>query len=290
MVKFSIISMWRYFDYNNNEILSKFFCGHEYVSCENAEILFIGSFVNETMYNTIKSLNCKKILYITEPVGMRIHRFAFNLLRDNMVDFVFGCYYPNKYPLYANNITDADIFTSVNNYVKNCDLNKEFCALINRHDNFNTRTPIYNRLIKIDTIICPSKLFNNCGNGELNKIGNSEYLKKFKFNICPENKKPTFNGYITEKLMNACLGGAIPIYYGHFDEEDAKIFNKNRILFYDPLNNQSIDNVENKIKHLLSDSSEFENFYRQDVFCDTAYETIIGFENNIKKIINSMIE
>ena len=93
-----------------------------------------------------------------------------------------------------------------------------------------------------------------------------ENIRKFKFNICPENYSTSIKGYITmnlskqswdkelfsgtlveentEKIMNCCLVGAIPIYFGSFNDIYSKIFNKNRILFYNP---DDIDSIE-KIK------------------------------------------
>ena len=116
-----------------------------------------------------------------------------------------------KFPLYIPHIDykDKSLFSDVNNYVKNCDTKiKKFCCLINRHDMKNTRTSIYNSLKEIDTINCPSNLFNNCSNEELNNIGNKEYIKKYKFNICPEKLfykcKWLYNREIIKMLFGRC--------------------------------------------------------------------------------------
>ena len=86
------------------------------------------------------------------------------------------------------------------------------------------------------------------------------------------------------------MGGAIPIYFGWFDEIDEKIFNKNRILFYDPCDNDSIENIKNKIIYFLNNEDDFINFYKQDLFCDTAYDVIQKLENNfMNKIFNKHI-
>jgi hypothetical protein len=84
--------------------------------------------------------------------------------------------------------------------------------------------------------------------------------------------------------MDCCLGGAIPIYAGWFDEYDAKIFNKNRIIFYNSRDEASFEKVYNQINELLEDKDKLITFYKQPIFCDTATETIQELIQNIKKL------
>jgi hypothetical protein len=186
-----------------------------------------------------------------------------------------------KYPLYSlfPELSDQSTFDNVNEYVKSCDpTNKRFCVLINRHDMGNTRIPIYNLLSKIDNIDCPGKLLNNCSNVELNNIGIPEYVRQYKFTICSENFGEDHPGYITEKILNSCLSGAIPIYYGRLDVEDLKIFNIDRILI---LNATNIHEISDKVEEFMSNPVLFCNFYRQPVFKDSAYNTIVNMNTHI---------
>lgn len=83
--------------------------------------------------------------------------------------------------------------------------------------------------------------------------------------------------------MDCCLGGAIPIYANEwFDEYDAKIFNKNRIIFYNSKDESSYEKVYNQIKKLLEDEKILNAFYRQPIFCDTASKIIKHLMQNIK--------
>ena len=195
MKNYKIISFWQNFDYNNN-IFSNYFCKNYNLSeyNDNIDFLIIGSFVSLNDYNIIKNLKCIKVLYITEPIEF-FYENTYKLYLENEFNFIIGTINNDimnnkyKFPLYIPHIDykDKSLFSDVNNYVKNCDTKiKKFCCLINRHDMKNTRTSIYNSLKEIDTINCPSNLFNNCSNEELNNIGNKEYIKKYKFNICPE--------------------------------------------------------------------------------------------------------
>ena len=144
-----------------------------------------------------------------------------------------------------------------------------------------TRKQIYNLLKNIDNIDCPSNLFNNINNKELNRIGNVKFINKYLFNLCSENTKCEFKGYITEKIMNCCLSGSIPIYFGYFDSIDEKIFNKNRIIFYDPYDNNSLINAVNFINNLYIDKNKLNIFYKQNIFTNEALNVITDLENEL---------
>ena len=117
---------------------------------------------------------------------------------------------------------------------------KHFCNLIFRHDLGNTRTKLYNKLLQIRQILCPSELFNNFSNSEFEKMGRLNFQKHFIFSICPENFVTKIDGYITEKLYMACISVTIPIYNKILDDNDVQIFNVKRIISYDPTSDESI--------------------------------------------------
>lgn len=279
-------------EFNNVYFIDEYCKSHQYTdNYDEASFIIIGSFFNKKTISIVNSLKCKKLIFITEPWKYSSSHLK-RLVERQKYDKLIGCVSQSdkriKFPLYLMdfNFAEENKFISVNNYVKSCDFNsKQFCCLINRHDEYNTRTKIYEKIKNIDKIICPGKLFNNTSNEELEKMGKIEYLKKFKFNICPENSY--IDGYITEKLFHCCLAGSIPIYYGGFDDIDAKVFNKNRILFYDSTDS-SIDEIYNKINFFLENNDEFEKFYRQDVFCETAFETCVGLNNDLINYFDSL--
>ena len=296
MKKYSIVCYWCGYNYNSNIFTNNLQNYHELVDInENIDFLISGPFIDEEHYHIIKNKNCIKILDITEPIEINSpYSLCYDLYKNNIFNIIIGATYNNcisiKYPLYIYHSLhlEKNAYNTINNYIKNCSLDKEFCTLINTHDMWNTRTPIYNKLVNIGHITCPSTLFNNCSNEELNSMGNTEYIKKFLFNICSENTLTNINGYITEKLMNCSFGGAIPIYTGWFDEIDEKIFNKNRILFYDPNDEESINNIYNKVKELMEDNSKLNDFYRMNVFNENAYETCQDMHNNLLNKLRSI--
>ena len=44
------------------------------------------------------------------------------------------------------------------------------------------------------------------------RMSNAENLSRFRFVLCMENT--LVRGYVTEKIANAFMAGAVPIYYG----------------------------------------------------------------------------
>lgn len=271
----------------DSDIVTRFFKDGDRVSHNLSEInvLIIGDFLTENENALIQSYRKLRILYVAEPImNLPMCSIAGQIFRQKKYNAVIGCISNRgdthnwvKYPIYRYCMKfTEDTFVETNRYILDIKA-KAFCTLINRHDWGNTRTPIYERLSQMCEITCPGKLFNNCSNEELNRIGNVEYIKKFWFNICSENFGNDHPGYVTEKLMNACLGGAIPIYYGELDEIDRLIFNADRILF---LNRDNTDIIADRVNSLCENMDTLEQFYRQPVFCAGAYEEMMAMDAN----------
>lgn len=276
----------------DTDIVTRFLKDGDRVSNILSEInvLIIGDFLTENELELIQPYKRLRILYVAEPVlNLPMCSISGKIYREKKYNAIIGCISNRgdthnwvKYPIYRHSVKfTKDSFDEINQYVLTMNKTKIkakfFCTLINRHDWGNTRTPIYERLSKIGHVVCPGKLFNNCSNGELNKMGNIEYIKKFVFNICSENFGNDHPGYVTEKLMNACLGGAIPIYFGELDNVDKKIFNEDRILF---LNKYNVDEIGDRVKSLCEDLDALERFYQQPVFCAGAYEEMLAMDVN----------
>jgi hypothetical protein len=118
---------------------------------------------------------------------------------------------------------------------------------------YMVKYPVDYREVAVDNIsssIKPVDQWGECGgkNGTLlNKIvgttrynelhptswkENARLFRQYRFCMVMENS--VARGYITEKIINAFLGGCIPIYYG--TEEIFDIFNRNAFVFYDVSN------------------------------------------------------
>ena len=266
----------------------------------NNDIIICGSFLQDINIIKILFKYIHKVIYnITEPIEFNNY-IMYHLYIHKFINLAVGCVPENKthikFPLYIDpyEISSCEKINEINNYVKNIELNdlmiKKYCCLINRHDYGHTRTTIYNKLSELGFIICPSVLFNNYPNEDFEKIGRENFQKEFIFNICPENFVTQLDGYVTEKLFMACCCGNIPIYYGKLDDLDKQIFNLNRIILYDPTNDQSIDQVYTIIKKLLFNFQDLYNYYKQDVFLPSAIEIIKNYKVNLNKRLNEFIK
>lgn len=268
--------------------------GYEFVlDEENPDMIVFNSFGPIT-YNG----NAIKIGYVTESAN----RFGsiFEKIKEKYFDIVIGNV-PNiksmfvKHPLYIPACDpytiNQEYFNNVNNFVKNRDINDlKFCALVNSHDQFNTRTPILRVLEKIKFVECPGKLHHNTPSFDDEGISKVDYLKRFLFNICPENTVG-HEGYYTEKLMDCSISGCIPLYFGQtFDELDRKIFNSERIIFFDPYNEESVKKAGDKVKELMENKELLKEMYQKPIFLDTAEETLQEMYQHLKKKFSKMVK
>jgi len=279
--------------------LLKKFVGDKYDIVDNIDnidkikIIVVCSFLTVDMVNfivTMQKKGIKIIGFVTEPVENTCELFWL-LYTNNIFSSIFGSVPHNpekgmyKYPLYMMyfDYTDKSIFNKANEHAKTCDIkSKKDGIMITRHDRGGARGEIFGKLQKIGKFDSASDFMRTISSEEVDRIGNVEYIKQYKFNLCPNAYKPVqLKGYIVEKILNSCLGSAIPIYYGELDDIDKKIFNENRIIHYEAGDNNSINMACEKVKHLLNDYDALKDFYTMNVFMDTAWETCMWVDNEL---------
>ena len=188
------------------------------------------------------------------------------------------------------NYTKDDIKKVIDNINSAKSKKNKFASLVASHDATNIRTQMYNKISKIDNISCPSKLFHNDDTLKQNFNNDKiEYLKDFKFNICPENT--ISDGYITEKLFDAFKAGCIPIYNG--DENiELDLVNKNALLFF----KKDEDNEEliKEIEKLHKDDKLFDSFQKQikiyDSMVDYIWERRVKILSKLETLINERLK
>ena len=61
--------------------------------------------------------------------------------------------------------------------------------------------------------------------------GKVEFLKRYRFNLCPENSRSSDGGYTTEKMPQAHLAGAVPVYWG---DAPAEVWSPRRVVRFEP--------------------------------------------------------
>ena len=109
-----------------------------------------------------------------------------------------------------------------------------FAVQISNHDINGIRAKLIQLTNTVEKVTCAGK-FMNTTDELITKYGDDKwvYLRKFRFNICPENASS--KGYITEKILDAFVGGCIPIYWGGGKKEwiEPEIFNQEAFLYYE---------------------------------------------------------
>lgn len=162
---------------------------------------------------------------------------------------------------------------------------KRFCANISRHDKNGIRKNIIELLNSVNDVTCAGSFLQNTDELQSQYNDNKiDFLKNFKFNICPENSNS--DGYVTEKLFEAIVSGCIPIYWGSGNNPESNIINQDAVLFYDP---KQPELLVKKIETLWQDEKAYEEFCSIKPFKEDAAEIIWKklnlLEYKFKKII-----
>lgn len=163
---------------------------------------------------------------------------------------------------------------------------ERFCSLVCRHDRNGIRTEIFNLLSTIEHIDSGGLFLNNTD--ELREVYNDQklqYIKNYKFNICPENSNTL--GYVTEKLFESISAGCIPIYWGN-ENPEPEVINKDAILFYKGSANAS--EMIKQVSELQYNEKLYREFVSQDTFLPTAAEYIWDRINTLKGHLDKLIK
>ncbi|WP_299395086.1 glycosyltransferase family 10 [uncultured Gelidibacter sp.] len=145
-----------------------------------------------------------------------------------------------------------------------------FAVHISRHDRNGIREEIIEAMNGIDTVCCAGTFMNNSSElKEKYKDDKVEFLKKFKFNICPENSNT--EGYVTEKLFHAIMSGCIPVYWGSNNLPEPNLINPNAVLFYERDNKEKLIK---RVKELMESKTAYEDFLKIPPFQEHAAEII----------------
>ena len=161
----------------------------------------------------------------------------------------------------------------------------KICALIAGHDKHGTRKMLLDGIKDVIPVDCAGKWENNTED-LWNKYNNDkiEYLKQFKFNICPENINT--KNYVSEKLFEAFVADAIPIYYGSDNDPEPGLINKDAVVFW--YKNSSNDKARKLIKELCVDDNAYSDFIKQKKILPAATDYIWSRYEELKQRLEVM--
>lgn len=169
---------------------------------------------------------------------------------------------------------------------------KKFCAFIVSNPNSVERLDFFRRLSAYKRVDSFGKILNNESSADIlsdhiivDAQRNDRIFYAYKFVICFENSSA--KGYITEKLINAIAGGAIPVYRGAPDI--GSYFNLARIINFDTYG--TYDRMIERIIQLDGNDDLYEDFINQPIFAkgQKTIEQANRVEDRLEKFITDVI-
>ena len=200
----------------------------------------------------------------------RNHRLPLWYARLAWPDFVQKPRKPNSHNHgYEDLISIKSLMTG-----RTLDISKKtkFCAMIAGNPE-GLRVNLYNSLSKYKQVDGYGNMFGNSL-----RTSKFDILPEYKFCLCPENS--VYDGYVTEKLIDAYAGGCVPIYSGTMSV--AEDFNYRAFLNY-----QEIKNVEALVNYLIDYDENLEwyqDMYEEPLITkEPKLDDAIAFVRNIIK-------
>lgn len=164
---------------------------------------------------------------------------------------------------------------------------QRFCSLVASHDFNGIRGKMFDTLSSIDKVVSAGIFRNN--SDELHSVfsdNKHDFIKQFKFNICPENSNHHL--YVTEKIFQAIDAGCIPVYWGGDNSPECNILNKDAILFW---NEDDKTELIKTVKEINTDIHTYNNFAKQPRLLsgveDIVAEMFIALEKAIRDVIKN---
>lgn len=165
-----------------------------------------------------------------------------------------------------------------------------FCALVSGNrgpddPGAQRRTRIVESLNSIAPVDCAGRLLHNTDELKVRFNDNkAEYLKQYKFYICPENA--SVEGYVTEKVFHAIGSGCIPIYWGAQGNPEPDVLNRDAILFWEPDGDN--DALIEKVRELYNNSQRYKDFFEQPRLQPDAWEVVAGYFERLEQRLNAL--
>lgn len=175
----------------------------------------------------------------------------------------------------------------INSHIIDLNTRSRFCSFISRVDYFGDRLYFYNQISSVGHVDCDGNFLHN--NDDLRSRYNDnkrEFLKLYKFNLCPENTN--FKGYVTEKIFDAIYSGCIPIYWGSENNPEPDILNHSSIYFI----NRDSDNsaVLKELDELNKNPRLYKLFAEQNRLSKNAPEIIYNYFDRLDKKLKEIVK
>lgn len=171
------------------------------------------------------------------------------------------------------------------------DSRNRFCALVSGTstwlgtDSLEMRKKMVEKINVISTVDCAGRLLHNTDELKTRFGDNkAEFLKHYKFYICPENA--SVEGYVTEKVFHAIGSGCIPIYWGSKGNPEPNVLNHDAILFW----NTDGDNTAllKHIEKLHNNDNLYRDFFSQPRLKADAWQVVANYFDQLEQHIDNL--
>lgn len=276
-------------------------------------------YVNYAFFSTLGSIQLLRIDKLMHPFGRNRKRVFFtgenvhypvfkkyekNLLDYDSIDLSLGFDYIDesrylRFPIWLlemfppySNPSDIKRICNQLSLQKLEDGRRRFCALVAGTstmlgaESMKMRKRMVEQLSLIDHVDCAGKLLRNTE--ELQERFNdnkAEFLKQYKFYICPENA--SVEGYVTEKVFHAIGSGCIPIYWGSNNNPEPEVLNHDAILFWNPDGDNSA--LLRQIEELQNKPALYREFYEQPRLQPDAWQVVAGYFERLEQHLNDIL-
>lgn len=234
-ININFVDFYKGFDVQDNEFLNTLRQYYNVIISDTPDYLFYSGFgYNHLKYDGIR------IFYTGECITPDFNECDYAIGFDRLS---FGDRYA-RIPLY-NLFQYKPEYENLHNrrkYTLPEVASRGFCSfVVSNCFAKEERAIFFEMLSKYKTIASGGRYKNNIGGAVKDK---RSFLSNYKFNIAFENS--SYDGYVTEKIMEAFSAGAIPIYYG--DPRVAEDFNPNA--FINANDYQDFDTMIERIKEI----------------------------------------
>lgn len=256
-------------------------------------------------HNTLTShMEGKKVFYSAEDLHLRSDallnemREKYDLYALDYVDFAMGYDFIDnpkylRFPywlisIFKPDVTEEDIEFLVDKWNTSNYSKTDNIVNVSSHDKWNTRAYVAKDIENLVNITYGGKWRNNTR--ELwDKYNNDKltFVKKFKFNLCPENLLN--DAYVTEKIFDSIRANCIPLYAGGGNYLEPEVLNPAYILRWsDDMSADNSDTIE-LFENLLTDNKMYNDFKEQEPLLSSSKKYIIKKFANLEKHLERII-
>ena len=250
--------------------------------------------------------NRKRVFFTGENVHYPVFKdYEKNLLDHASIDLSLGFDYVDdarylRFPIWIlemfppnSNINDIKRICNQLSFQKLEDSRNRFCALVAGTstmlgtESLEMRKRMVEKLNLIDRVDCAGKLLRNTEElQERFHDDKAEFLKLYRFFICPENISVA--GYVTEKVFHAIGSGCIPIYNGSLNNPEPEVLNHEAILFWEKDGDN--EDLLRKIGKLHDNNLLYKEFFEQPRLKNDAWEVVANYFDDLERRLNELFQ